>query len=431
MSQLILTLNAGSSSVKFAVFAHAAASLEALASGQVDGIGASGELRAPKCRGERPASMRSTRAMGASIIALRSERRARLAERRRSEHGVVAVGHRVVHGGPDFSAARADRRGHARQAQHGSVPLAPLHQPHNLAGVARRAARLPRRASRSPASTPRSTAPIPGSTTPMRCRATITTRASAATAFTACPTNTSRGRLQQIAPALRAAARRRRPSRQRRLDVRDPRRPERRLDHGLHRARRPADGHPLRPARSRRRALSDGREGHERGARSGPALSRTPGSRACPACRRTCASSRPPTAPRRSEAIDYFVCAHPPRDRRSGGDRSAASMRSCSPAASARTPGAFARRRCRAWNGSASSSTARPTATNAPIISAAKFPRRRCSSCPTDEERMIAEHTVATAGLATRSSATIAPALRHERSPSPAFQRRGKPGTPP
>ena len=51
---------------------------------------------------------------------------------------IAAVGHRIVHGGPDFARPmRIDAAVYARLAQWEA--LAPLHQPHNLAGV--RAAR--------------------------------------------------------------------------------------------------------------------------------------------------------------------------------------------------------------------------------------------------------------------------------------------------
>ena len=51
-------------------------------------------------------------------------------------------------------------------------------------------------------------------------------------------------------------------------------RPQRREHHGLHRARRPADGHPAGPARSRRRAPPDRGEGDDRGGGHPPALPR-------------------------------------------------------------------------------------------------------------------------------------------------------------
>ena len=70
-------------------------------------------------------------------------------------------------------------------------------------------------------------------------------------------------RLREIAPDRGERTRHRRPSRQRRLDVRDRRRPQRREHDGIHRARRPADGNAAGPDRSGRRALSADRKGHE------------------------------------------------------------------------------------------------------------------------------------------------------------------------
>jgi acetate kinase len=52
----------------------------------------------------------------------------------RLDHGIAAVGHRIVHGGPDFSEPiRIDDAVLKKLRQF--IPLAPLHQPHNLAGV--------------------------------------------------------------------------------------------------------------------------------------------------------------------------------------------------------------------------------------------------------------------------------------------------------
>jgi acetate kinase len=54
---------------------------------------------------------------------------------------VAAVGHRVVHGGPDFAAPVLLDVGVMAELQE-LVPLAPLHQPHNLAGIAAAAKRF-------------------------------------------------------------------------------------------------------------------------------------------------------------------------------------------------------------------------------------------------------------------------------------------------
>ncbi len=127
----ILVINCGSSSVKFALFA-AVASLPRLWSGAIERIGL------PEGR------FHAANENGATIIdetlAIPDHPRAlRLLLRKLAQHpsGVspVAVGHRVVHGGAgcdcplpvDVALLTRLRR---------LIPLAPLHLPHNLAGIA-------------------------------------------------------------------------------------------------------------------------------------------------------------------------------------------------------------------------------------------------------------------------------------------------------
>ncbi len=133
MSGLILTLNAGSSSVKFAAFAHEAAGLEALATGQIEGLGAKATFLAQSVSGatseyafdESHGRVDHRVAVGAIL---------RWLGEARFDRDVVAVGHRIVHGGPDLAEpTRIDAALLARLRQF--IPLAPLHQPHNLAGV--------------------------------------------------------------------------------------------------------------------------------------------------------------------------------------------------------------------------------------------------------------------------------------------------------
>lgn len=104
----ILTLNAGSSSVKYALFALHGAPGERVASGQVERLGGSGGATHADALQQVLAQIGSAR--------------------------VVAVGHRIVHGGVRFDApVRIDDDSLAAMAA--LEPLAPLHQPHNLAGV--------------------------------------------------------------------------------------------------------------------------------------------------------------------------------------------------------------------------------------------------------------------------------------------------------
>ena len=133
MSGLILTLNAGSSSVKFAAFAHEAAGLESLATGQIEGLGAKATFLARSVSGatsqyafDESGGRVDHRVAVAAILRWLGEAR--------FDRDVVAVGHRIVHGGPDFAEpTRIDAALLARLRQF--IPLAPLHQPHNLAGV--------------------------------------------------------------------------------------------------------------------------------------------------------------------------------------------------------------------------------------------------------------------------------------------------------
>jgi acetate kinase len=127
---VILVINAGSSSVKFALFDAAASPPRRLLRGQVEGIGTAPRLRfraGESPEAGRPVAQGATHAQAiAAIVALLRE----AAEGWRP----IAIGHRVVHGGPDLAApCRVDAALRARLAA--LVPLAPLHQPHNLAGL--------------------------------------------------------------------------------------------------------------------------------------------------------------------------------------------------------------------------------------------------------------------------------------------------------
>lgn len=105
MTRAILTLNAGSSTVKYALF---------------DAV-----TRAERTRGTLEKT--GAAAMDEALAICRAQ-----------GVSVVGVGHRVVHGGVQFSApARIDDA--VLTALEGFVPLAPLHQPHNVTGI--RAAR--------------------------------------------------------------------------------------------------------------------------------------------------------------------------------------------------------------------------------------------------------------------------------------------------
>ncbi len=129
----LLTLNAGSSSVKFSVFAVDDA-LEVVARGALERIGGDARLTLEHRGGWEERGV-GAGDHGAALDEILAAIAAILGERR-----VDGVGHRIVHGGVEFAApVRLTRE--TIEKLSALEPLAPLHQPWNLAGVsaARRA----------------------------------------------------------------------------------------------------------------------------------------------------------------------------------------------------------------------------------------------------------------------------------------------------
>ncbi len=142
MSRGILTINAGSSSIKFALFPldHPISPV-AEVSGQIDGIGAEVTKMVAKNRaGERIADQ----ALSGERVSHAQAFDALLKWFTATYTGweIVAVGHRVVHGGDRYSQPTVID---AQVLAHltGFTPLAPLHQPHNVAGIVALQALLP------------------------------------------------------------------------------------------------------------------------------------------------------------------------------------------------------------------------------------------------------------------------------------------------
>lgn len=139
MTDSLLTLNAGSSSIKVALFdaAHPGgddALPSARWSGQADGLGAGlkARLRVHDAQGQAllDEPLQGAQASHQGALAALLEWHAHEADSGR----IAAVGHRIVHGGTDFVApVRIDAA--LLDALARLEPLAPLHQPHNLAGV--------------------------------------------------------------------------------------------------------------------------------------------------------------------------------------------------------------------------------------------------------------------------------------------------------
>jgi acetate kinase len=129
----ILVVNAGSSSVKFQIFGiEKADALRRLIKGQLDGIGTRPRLSAE--RSDRSSLIDKTYA--SSEIADVPAAIATVASwlRQTQSLNLLAVGHRVVHGGPKYDRPVViDQAVVADLEQY--VSLAPLHQPNNLAPI--------------------------------------------------------------------------------------------------------------------------------------------------------------------------------------------------------------------------------------------------------------------------------------------------------
>ena len=144
MSDAILTLNAGSSSIKFALFAAGGAvPQQAELTGQIDGIGARPHLKARDRAGEVLDDLdlplgAGTEGQHAGAL----EFLVRWLHAHEAGWRIAAVGHRVVHGAERYSQPIVLNDA-ALAVLRGFIPLAPLHQPHNLAGIDALRAHLP------------------------------------------------------------------------------------------------------------------------------------------------------------------------------------------------------------------------------------------------------------------------------------------------
>lgn len=127
MTQAILTLNAGSSSLKVSLFPIAGD--HALAVGLVDRIGPDAVLNLKDAQGQAIVAAgdltHHAGAMAALIAGFRSHW---------PDLELVAIGHRVVHGGASHAAPVSVNEDILTELDRLS-PFAPLHQPHNLAGI--------------------------------------------------------------------------------------------------------------------------------------------------------------------------------------------------------------------------------------------------------------------------------------------------------
>ena len=133
MRKAVLSINAGSSSIKFALFTLAGkGELERIFAGKIEDIGSSPHLIAHDAVGGVLLERRwadASLAHEAFFDELLS-----WAESRAGSYRLVGIGHRVVHGGVEFAGPELITK-QVLDALTRLVPLAPLHQPHNLACI--------------------------------------------------------------------------------------------------------------------------------------------------------------------------------------------------------------------------------------------------------------------------------------------------------
>lgn len=126
----LVTLNAGSSSIKFALYDPSGAEPEDIIRGQVQKLGTEDAgLEFENRAGERESQALGKVNHASALQSILTRTQSQLGNRR-----VVGVGHRIAHGGIDFTAACVLDDA-AIEKLRTLEPLAPLHQPHNLAFV--------------------------------------------------------------------------------------------------------------------------------------------------------------------------------------------------------------------------------------------------------------------------------------------------------
>lgn len=134
MAETILVVNSGSSSIKFQLFAILGQDgLQRQIKGQIEGIGTQPHFVAHGSDGN-VLSDETWPATEAPDVPSAMDRLVLFLRREIGGHLPVAVGHRVVHGGPDFSAPAIIDDALLDHLERFNA-LAPLHQPNNLAPI--------------------------------------------------------------------------------------------------------------------------------------------------------------------------------------------------------------------------------------------------------------------------------------------------------
>lgn len=141
MTRAVLTINAGSSSIKFALFEIGeAGTINPASRGQIEGIGSAPHFLVQDTAGKVLAEQRWSQDGQTHEALLRHL--LDWVDSHLGEETLAAVGHRVVHGGPAHY--RPEQITAALLEQLAAlIPLAPLHQPHNLAPIRAIAAERP------------------------------------------------------------------------------------------------------------------------------------------------------------------------------------------------------------------------------------------------------------------------------------------------
>ncbi len=255
MSQAIAVLNAGSSSLKFSLHEVVEGNLRVAVRGQIEGLGTTPHFKAKDAAGKNIVDADlpkrgSTVGHDESFEYLVEWLRGHFADRMQP----IGVGHRVVHGGAEFiKPTLVDAQ--VLKKLEALIPLVPLHQPHNLAGikaVTKTRPDLPQVACFD-------TAFHQG-------RASVTERFALPDelfqrgirrwGFHGLSYEYVIGSFKKIAPDVAGGARDCCASRVRREFVRHAQRQMCRYDHELFRPGRASDGHALRQPRSRRHSPS-------------------------------------------------------------------------------------------------------------------------------------------------------------------------------
>src|SRR5262249_33365579 len=142
MDAYTIVMNAGSSSLKFCIYRSPEGGAWPLETrGQIEGIGTAPRFTAKNGVGERLADS----ALDAKTVHNGSTALEALAAWLRSKYAgakVLGVGHRVVHGGARFAGPPRITPQVVEELRT-LIPLAPLHQPHNLAAIDAVFERLP------------------------------------------------------------------------------------------------------------------------------------------------------------------------------------------------------------------------------------------------------------------------------------------------